>query len=54
MGELSKKHATEMFRQGDEAHLQAGENMKGLMQNPAAMQAWFESKRKEIESLPED
>jgi len=54
MAEMSKSHAMAMFSQGDEAHLQAAEKMKGLMQDPAAMQAWFESRRKEFEELPDD
>ena len=54
IGELSKTHAMEMFSQGDQSHLQAGEKMKELMQDPSAMQNWFELRRKEFEGLPED
>ena len=54
MGELSKKHAMEMFSQGDEAHLQAAEEMKALMQNPTDMQAWFEARKKEFDQLPDE
>ena len=54
MGELSKLHAMAMFSQGDKAHLQAAEKMKALMQDPAAMQQWFESRREDFEALPED
>lgn len=53
MAELSKQHGTEMFQQKDEAHLQAMNEMMQLMQKPDAMTAWFESKRKEFEALPE-
>lgn len=52
MAELSKKHGTEMFQIGDKAHLEAMNNMKKLMQDPKAMQEWFENKRKEFEALP--
>lgn len=52
MAELSKKHGAEMFQTGDKAHLQAMNNMKQLMQDPKAMQEWFENKRKEFDSLP--
>lgn len=52
MAELSKKHGMEMFQKGDEDHLKAMNQMQDLMQNPQAMQEWFESKRKEFEELP--
>lgn len=50
---MSKKHGMEMFGKSDEAHLKAMNAMQQLMQNPEAMAAWFESKRKEFEALPE-
>ncbi len=52
IAEMSKKHGMEMFQINDEAHLKAMQNMKTLMQSPEAMQAWFENKRKEFDSLP--
>lgn len=54
IAELSKKHGTEMFQKGDKLHLEAMSKMKELMQVPNAMQEWFENKRKEFDSLPED
>ena len=54
MVDLSKKHGMEMFQAGDKPHLNAMEEMKGLMQEPNAMQKWFDGKRKEFEALPED
>lgn len=54
MAELSKKHGTEMFLKKDEAHLKAMEKMKALMQSKEDMQKWFETKRKEFDSLPDD
>ena len=54
IAELSKQHGMAMFQQQDAAHLEAMEKMKSLMQDPAAMQAWFEGKKKEFEALPED
>lgn len=54
MSELSKKHGTEMFLKKDEAHLKAMEKMKALMQSKEDMQKWFETKRKEFDSLPHD
>ncbi len=49
---MSKKHGTEMFQKGDEAHLKAMGNMQQLMKSPDAMAAWFENKRKMFEALP--
>lgn len=54
ISEMSKQHGMEMFQKGDEAHLKAMNEMKNLMQNPEAMKEWFDNKRKEFESLPED
>lgn len=54
IGEISKNHAMEMFQKGDKDHLEAGDKMKELMQNPEAMKEWFDNKRKEFDSLPED
>lgn len=53
IAEISKRHGTEMFQQGDEAHLKAMNEMQELMQKPEAMQEWFEYKRKEFDSLPD-
>ena len=52
MGELSKKHAMEMFAKGDEAHLKAAEEIKCMMSEPGAFQEWFAKKLKEFEALP--
>ena len=54
IAEMSKKHGTEMFQKGDEPHLKAMNEMQELVQNPEAMQDWFENKRKEFESLPDN
>ena len=54
IAEMSKKHGAKMFRIGDEKHLKTMDEMKKLMQSPEAMQAWFESKRKEFEALPDN
>lgn len=53
MAELSKQHAMEMIQKQDAAHLEAMRKMQELMKNPDEMNKWFESKRKEFESLPE-
>jgi len=54
IAEMSKRHGMEMFESKDEAHLRAMDEMRALMQKPEAMEEWFESKKKEFESLPED
>lgn len=54
MATKSKKHAMEMFQQGDEDHIRAMKEMQELMQSPAAMNEWMENKRKEFESLPDN
>lgn len=54
IAELSKKHGMEMFQKNDSAHMAAMGEMQELMQKPGAMQEWFENKRKEFESLPEN
>jgi hypothetical protein len=53
IAEMSKKHGMEMFQKKDKLHLEAMNRMQELMQNPKAMQDWFNSKRKEFDSLPE-
>ncbi|MBL4819432.1 MAG: DUF1059 domain-containing protein [Gammaproteobacteria bacterium] len=53
MAEMSKQHGMEMFQKSDQAHLKAMKEMQRLMLTPKAMEEWFESKRKEFESLPE-
>lgn len=47
----SQQHGKEMFEQQDEAHLQAMQEMRILMQDPEAMQQWMDKKRKEFEAL---
>ncbi len=48
---LSKHHGMEMYQQKDTAHMEAMGKMQQLMQDPKAMQEWFENKRKEFEAL---
>ena len=54
MAELSKKHGMEMHQAQDSAHLQAMQDMRGLMDRPGEMEKWFESKRREFDALRED
>lgn len=53
IAEMSKQHGCEMFQKGDDAHLKAMDEMKSLMQDPAAMQKWFEDKKREFDALPD-
>jgi hypothetical protein len=53
MAEMSKKHGSEMYQQGDKPHLTAMKKMQELMKTPDAMNEWFENKRKEFNALPE-
>ncbi len=50
--EMSKKHGMEMFKQNDEAHLDAMNKMREMMTTPDKMKEWFDEKRKEFEALP--
>jgi hypothetical protein len=54
IAEMSKQHGMEMFQKKDEAHLKAMSEMQKLMENPGAMKAWFEKKKKEFDALPEN
>ena len=51
IAEMSKEHGMRMFQIGDRAHLKALSKMKELMKTPKDMEAWYETKRKEFESL---
>lgn len=54
IAELSKKHGMEMFQKGDKDHLEAMKEMENLMKFPEQMQIWFDTKRKEFTSLPDN
>ena len=54
IAEMSKQHGMEMFQKQDQAHLKAMDEMRDLMQSPEAMKAWYESKKREFDSLPEE
>ena len=51
MSVLSQQHGKAMHEIRYPAHLEA---MRELMKNPDDMKAWFESKRKLFDELPED
>jgi len=50
---MSREHALEMLMNGDRAHADALVEMKERMQNPFAMDAWFEGKKQEFEAMAE-
>lgn len=54
LAEQSKQHGMEMFQTQDTDHLEAMQKIQTMMQNPAEMAQWFEAKRQEFNSLPED
>ena len=54
IAELSKQHAMEMLQIKDKAHLESMQEMKDLMQDPGAMNEWFENKRNEFNALPKN
>ncbi|MCB9248797.1 MAG: DUF1059 domain-containing protein [Ignavibacteriales bacterium] len=54
IAEMSKAHGIEMFQKGDVDHLKAMNDMQELMKTPGALNEWFENRRKEFNSLPDD
>ena len=54
MAELSQQHGMEMLQKQEAAHLEAMQQMQELMKDPDAMKTWFESRRNEFDSLPDD
>jgi hypothetical protein len=50
---LSQQHGMEMAKANDQAHLDAMEEMKSLMNNPQAMLQWMKDKEQMFNSLPE-
>lgn len=53
IAQQSKQHGMEMYQKQEKSHLEAMQKMQELMKNPNDMKKWFESKRKEFDSLPE-
>ena len=54
IAEMSKQHGMDMYKRNDESHLKAMKEMQVLMQNPDAMDKWFENKRNEFNALPDN
>ncbi|MBR9918580.1 DUF1059 domain-containing protein [bacterium] len=53
IAEQSKKHGMEMMQKGDQAHINAMQDMQRMMQSPKAMQHWIEERKREFERLPD-
>ena len=51
IADMSKTHGMEMFQANDADHLKAMGEMQELMKDPNAMGEWFDSKRKEFETI---
>jgi hypothetical protein len=51
---MVSKHAREMVQQGDEAHIDAMNEMRKSMVSPEAITAWMDEKRKAYNALPDD
>jgi hypothetical protein len=54
IAKLSEQHGMEMFKANNEAHLEAMNKMRGMMQNPEDMVKWMDDKRADFEALAED
>jgi len=54
MAEVSKRHAHEMYKKVDKAHMKAMKEMMKLMKDPKAIKKWMEGKQKEFDALPKD
>ncbi|HEY5639866.1 MAG TPA: DUF1059 domain-containing protein [Dehalococcoidia bacterium] len=54
MGELSRRHAMQMAGSRDKGHIEKMDEMKGLMNQPGAVEEWFKKMREEFDALPED
>ena len=51
---MAKNHGTEMFQASDETHMAAMQKVMLLMQDPDAMNKWFQSMRDAFDALPND
>ena len=51
---LSRKHGTDMYQKGDQAHLAAIGKMQELMKTPGGMDKWFADKKAEFDNLAAD
>ncbi len=52
IAEMSKNHAMEMFKIGEQAHIQAMTEMRATMKSPEDMKVWFDYKRNQFNEMP--
>ena len=52
--QMSKLHGLQMFQENDTQHLEAMQRIQVLLQDPIAMQKWFEDKKVEFENLEDN
>ena len=53
MKQLSQQHGMEMFKKGDQPHLDAMNKMKSAMQAEGAFDLWLAEKKDKFNALPE-
>lgn len=54
IAQKAQQHGMEMLEIQDPGHLEAMQRIQVLMQDPQAMNNWYEGKRQEFEALPDD
>ena len=54
IAEMSKMHGMEMYKKGDEKHINAMKEMMKLVNDPNAMKEWMKTKQKEFDALLEN
>lgn len=52
IAQLSKTHGGKMIQEGDQAHIDAMNNLMASLNTPEAMNHWMKSKMSEFNSLP--
>ena len=53
IAQMSRDHGMEMFKEKDEAHLEAMYKMQEMMNDKEALKNWIEDRRKEFDELTE-
>jgi hypothetical protein len=54
IAQMSRDHGMEMFKEKDEAHLEAMYKMQEMMNDQEALKNWIADRKKEFEELPEN
>ncbi len=53
IAEQSKSHGSDMFKNGDPAHLEAMHKMRELMHTEGGLEKWMKEKKELFEAKPE-